>query len=100
MSKRTYNRRTEEEKIDELQQKIAQLKQRMELKQRKDGPVFKELAKVKKVLTRFGQTAYDCERVDLATMTQAFLAGLERSAGAVGEIQRRRGRGGRDQDDE
>lgn len=100
MSKRAYNRRTEDEKIEELQAKIADLRLRMELKNRKDGPVFRDLKKVKKVLTKFGQTAMDCERVDLATMTQAFLAGLERSAGAVGELQKRRGRAAKDEDDE
>ncbi|MBK7874375.1 MAG: hypothetical protein IPJ77_01225 [Planctomycetes bacterium] len=91
MTKRPYKRRSEEEKIAELEAKIQELKLRAELKQRKDGPVLKELRKVKKSLVRFVQTAYDCERGDLATMTEAFLAGLERSAGAVGALEKRRG---------
>ncbi len=99
MSKRPYTRRSEEEKIAELEAKIVELKQRSELKQRKDGPVLKELRKVKKTLGRFVQTSYDCERSDLATMTEAFLAGLERSAGAVGALEKRRGgRGSRNDD--
>jgi hypothetical protein len=100
MSKRTYTRRTEEEKIAELSAKIDVLKRRMELKQRKDGPVFRELKRVKKILTRFCQTANDCEREDLSTMTEAFLAGLERSAGESSEPPRRRGRAGRNHHDD
>lgn len=100
MSKRPYTRRTEEEKILELEAKIQELKQRAEMKSRKDGPVLRELRKVKKTLTRFVQTSYSCERVDLATMTEAFLAGLERSAGAVGAIEKRRGGRGAKNDDE
>lgn len=99
MSKRPYKRRTEEEKIAELEAKIVELKTRAELKQRKDGPVLRELRKVKKTLGRFVQTAYDCERSDLATMAEAFLAGLERSAGAVGAIEKGRGRRGSRNDD-
>jgi hypothetical protein len=92
MSKRQYTRRSEEEKIAEITAKIEELKRRMEQKQRKDGPVFKELRKVQRVLTRFARTAQECDRADLSTMTQAFQAGLERSAGMGNEPQGRRGR--------
>lgn len=92
MSKRTYTRRSEEEKIAELAAQIEALKRKVELKSRKDGPVFKELHKVRRALHRFTQTAADCERTDLATMTEAFLAGLERAAGSMPEIVTRRGR--------
>lgn len=94
MSKRQYTRRTEDEKIAELSAKIEELKQRMERKQRKDGPVFKELRKVQKVLFQFASIAERCERTDLSLMTQAFLAGLERASGQIPEEtpERRRGR--------
>jgi len=94
MSKRQYTRRTEDEKIAELSAKIEELKRRMEQKQRKDGPVFKELRKVQKVLFHFANVAERCERSDLSTMTQAFLAGLERASGQIPDEapERRRGR--------
>jgi hypothetical protein len=93
MSKRAYKRRSEDEKIAELNAKIEELKRRVELRQRKDGPVFKELNKLRRALVRFSQTAMECERADLSMMTQAFLAGLERSAGTMeAEEPRRRGR--------
>ena len=98
MSKRQYKRRTEDEKIQALTDKIEELKRRMERKQRKDGPVFKELRKVQKVLFQFASTAEQCERSDLSMMTQAFLAGLERASGKIPEEtpERRRGRPTRD----
>lgn len=92
MNKRPYNRKTEDERIQELQERIEMLKQRMEQKQRKDGPVLKELAKLRKALVRFSNVAMQCERADLSMSTQAFLAGLERSVGELPEEPRRRER--------
>lgn len=80
MSKRKYTRRTDEELIEELQDKIKKVQQRMEAKQRKDSAVLKELPKVQRALKRFAQLAVDNGREDLSNSTRAFLAGLERSA--------------------
>lgn len=97
MAKRTYNRRSEEERIAELNAKIERLKTRLELKQRQDSPVLKELAKVQRVLRNFAQTALDHGREDLANSTTAFVAGLDRSVGMPpAEAPRRRGRPARE----
>jgi len=80
MSKRKYTRRTEEERIQDLEEKIRSIRTRMEHKQRKDSIVLKELPKLKRSLTKFAQLAADHDRHDLANSCTAFLAGLERSA--------------------
>jgi hypothetical protein len=91
MAKRSYTRRSEDERIAELNAKIEKIKQRLELKQRKDSPVLREMAKVQRVLRKFAQTALDHGRADLANATQAFSAGLDRSAGVALEAPKRRG---------
>lgn len=80
MTKRQYTRRTEQERISELEDKIRQIRERMENKQRKDSAVLRELPKVKRVLNKFAQLAVDNERHDLANSCVAFLAGLDRAA--------------------
>jgi len=91
-AKRSYTRRSEDERIAELSAKIEKIKQRLELKQRKDSPVVREMAKVQRVLRKFAQTALDHGREDLANSTQAFAAGLDRSLGVTLETPKRRGR--------
>jgi molecular chaperone GrpE (heat shock protein) len=95
MAKRKYTRRTDEELIEELQDKIKKVQERMEAKQRKDSAVLKELPKVQRALKRFAQLAVDHGREDLSNSTLAFLAGLERAAQTPPEStgSPRRGRG-------
>jgi hypothetical protein len=83
MAKRKYTRRTDEELINELQDKIRKVQDRMDSRQRKDSAVLKELPKVQRSLRRFAQLAVDHGREDLSNSTLAFLAGLERSAHTV-----------------
>lgn len=80
MAKRKYTRRTDEQLIGELQEKIRRVQERLESRQRKDSAVLKELPKVQRVLRRFAQLAVDSGREDLSNSTTAFLAGLERAA--------------------
>jgi hypothetical protein len=80
MAKRKYTRRTDKELIDELQDKIKRVQERLESRQRKDSAVLKELPKVQRCLKRFAQLATDHGRADLSNSTLAFLAGLERAA--------------------
>jgi hypothetical protein len=98
MTKRSYNRRSDEERISELNAKIEKLKMRLEMKQRKDTPVLKEMAKVQKALRKFAQTALDHGREDLANATTAFAAGLDRTLGIdpAGETPKRRARAPRE----
>jgi hypothetical protein len=102
MTKRTYNRRSDEDRINELNEKIEKLKARLEMKQRKDTPVLKEMAKVQKVLRKFAQVALDHGREDLANSTTAFAAGLDRTIGISPESDtpRRRGRASRELESE
>ena len=90
--KRSYTRRSEDERIADLQEKIQEIKARLESKQRKDSPVLRELVKVRRMLRKFAQTAVDCGRADLALSTEAFVAGLERIANTPEEPARRRSR--------
>jgi len=80
MAKRSYNRRSDEQLITDLQDKIKRVEARMQAKQRTDAPVLKEVSKVNRVLKRFAQLAMDHDRGDLSNMAIAFLSGLERAA--------------------
>ncbi len=91
-AKRAYHRRSEDQRIADLEAKIHKIKARMEMKQRKDSPVLREVTRVQRVLRRFAQTAQDHGRSDLAMSTQAFAAGLDRLVNTPDEPVRRRGR--------
>lgn len=80
MTKRQYTRRTEQERIHELEAKIRQIRERLEHKKRKDSAVLKELPKVKRALNKFAQLAAEHERPDISNSCVAFLAGLDRAA--------------------
>ena len=80
MPKRPYRRRTDEERIAELQSKIAELEQRVQSEQRPDGEVLKAVPRIKKSLGRFAQLCVDHGRHDLSNSALAFLATLERQA--------------------
>lgn len=79
MTKRTYTRRSEEEQMRELQEKLAELKAQAEAKSRKDLPVVREWPKTQRALRAFVQIAMENKREDLAISAQAFMAGIERS---------------------
>ncbi len=80
MAKRSYHRRSDEELIAELQDKIQMVERRMQAKTREDAAVLKQLPKVSRNLRKFAQLATDHGRGDLSNMTIAFLAGLQRAA--------------------
>jgi hypothetical protein len=86
MAKRKYTRRTDEDLIRDLETKIQKIQGRMEGRKRKDSPVLKELPKVQRSLRKFAQLAVDHGREDLSNSTLAFLAGLERAAQALPEM--------------
>lgn len=79
VTKRSYNRRSEEDQIRELQEKLAELKAQAEAKARKDLPVVREWPKTQRALRAFVQVALENKREDLAISAQAFMAGIERS---------------------
>ena len=92
MAKRKYERRSEDDRIKDLEQKVAQLRLRLERKQRKDQPVLKEFKKVQKVLQRFAGVAHQHARADIGNMIDAFSAGLARQIDIVPDEPRRRPR--------
>ncbi|MBI5435166.1 MAG: hypothetical protein HZA52_20190 [Planctomycetes bacterium] len=79
-AKRAYNRRTDDERIAELQAQIELLRTRAEEKQRPDGPVLKDVPRVATRLKKFADKCNQFGRADLANSVYAFVAGLERAA--------------------
>lgn len=94
MTKRSYTRRTPEDRLRELEAKLATAKAKLEADKERDSPINREWQKVSKLLRKFIQTASDAGRTDIALSVQAFAAGIERSIRMTPEDQapRRRGR--------
>lgn len=80
MTKRSYNRRSDEEIIEDLQGRIRQLEKKMEAKQRPDAAVVRDLPKLKKQLSKFAQTCMDNGRKDLSNSLLAFMTTFELQA--------------------
>ncbi len=89
--KRTLVRRSDEERIAELQTKIADLQRKLVEQQRTDTPVLRGAEKIAKKLRDFAALAQKHGREDAANSTLAFMAGLDRMLQSEPEP-RRRGR--------
>lgn len=76
--RRRYSRRSDDERIQELEQRIEELKAKQAAREKRDDPVVREIPKVQKRLRRFAQLAMDHNRPDIANTTTAFAAALER----------------------
>lgn len=96
-AKRSYNRRTDAERIAELEAQIQSLRERAAERQRPDGPLLKEVPKIAKRLRKFGEKCHQFGRADLANSVVAFVAGLERAAQMDPTSEPRRGRGSKDE---
>ncbi len=83
MTKREYNRRTDDELLEDLESQLESLKSRAEKEQRPDAAVLKEFAKVKKTLARFTQICVNNGRMDLSNSTMAFMHTLDQQAKAL-----------------
>ena len=92
-AKREYRRRSDEERIAELEARIEAVKQRMLHKDRPDEAVLNQIPKLQRNLRKFAQLAMSHGRSDLANSTLAFLAGLDRMRDNGFEGVPRRGRG-------
>ena len=75
---RKYTRRSDSERIAELEARIADIKRRAAAKEKKNDPVLKDIPVVQRRLRKFAQLAIDNERMDLSNSTMAFVAQLER----------------------
>lgn len=77
-TRRRYNRRSDDERIAELEERIRNLQAKAVMREKKADPVIKEIPKVQRRLTKFAQLALDNGRQDIANSITAFNAGLER----------------------
>lgn len=75
---RPYQRRSSDQKIADLERKIAMLKARQDAREKKSDPVLKEAQKLHKRLKAFIQIALDHRRPDVANSALGFKANLER----------------------
>ncbi|HIG86524.1 MAG TPA: hypothetical protein EYQ25_05740 [Planctomycetes bacterium] len=77
-TKRSYNRRSDEQIISDYETQIEALKARKEAKERGSDPVAKEFFKFKKKVVSFAQTCMDNDRSDISNSAMAFISMLER----------------------
>ena len=76
--RRRYRRRSDEERIADLEARISEIKAKQSAREKKENPVLKEIPKIQRRLRKFAQLAMDHSRPDIANSTTAFNAGLER----------------------
>lgn len=75
---RSYQRRSADQRVADLEKKIAALKSRQIARAKKDDPLLREIRKLQKSLRRFIQLAHDHKRPDVANGAMGFKAMLER----------------------
>ncbi|MDE0895795.1 MAG: hypothetical protein OSB10_04355 [Planctomycetota bacterium] len=78
MTKRSYNRRTSEQIIADLESQISLQKEKIDAKAKAADPVLKEIPKVRRQLRKFAQQANDGGRKDIGNSVTAFLTSLDR----------------------
>jgi predicted site-specific integrase-resolvase len=77
-ARRRYARRSDDERIADLERRIADLKSKQSALQKKDDPVLREIPKIQRRLRKFAQLAMDHNRPDISNSIMAFNAGMER----------------------
>lgn len=78
MAKRTYTRRTDEERIQELESKLEEARAKLEEQRRRDSPILRELTKVQRALRTFSEVCRENRRLDLSNSAQAFSVQIAR----------------------
>lgn len=97
--RRSYQRRSAEQRVADIQKKITELKAKQVAREKKDDPVLRELQKLMKRLKRFVQHAHDHKRPDIANSVMGFKSMLERILAS--EMNASPGtRSGKDEDDD
>jgi molecular chaperone GrpE (heat shock protein) len=76
--RRSYHRRSADERVADLDKRIAELKAKQSARDKKDDPVLREIQKLLKRLKRFIQHAHDHKRPDVANSVMGFKSMLER----------------------
>jgi molecular chaperone GrpE (heat shock protein) len=79
---RPYHRRSPDQRVADLEKKIAELKAKQSARDKKDDPVLREIQKLQKHLKRFIQMAHDHKRPDVANSAMGFKSMLERLVAA------------------
>lgn len=74
-------RRSEDEMISDLEDKIRQVESRMKRREQRDQPVHRSFAKFKKQASAFAQAALDEQRTDVANTVIGMLGVVERQLG-------------------
>lgn len=77
--RRSYQRRSSEERVAQLESKIAELKAKRTAREKKSDPILREIHKLQKHLKRFIQLAHDNSRPDIANSAMGFRSMLERT---------------------
>ncbi len=77
-SRKPYRRRSDEERIADLEQRILDLKSKKAAQEKRVDPVLKEIPKIQRKLRKFAQYAMDNNRPDIANSVTAFNSSLER----------------------
>jgi len=78
VAKRKYNRRSDEQRIAELEARIKKIREREKAKEQRESPLLKEALRLQRQLRKFAQNAMDQSRPDIANSTTAFVSALER----------------------
>jgi hypothetical protein len=76
--RRSYSRRTDEDRIKELEAKIAEIREREDTKKRKESPILRDADKLQRRLRKFAQLSAENDRLDIANSVTAWIASLER----------------------
>ncbi len=76
--RRSYQRRSADQRIAELDQKLAELRAKLSAQEKRDDPVLREIQKLQKRLKSFIQLAHDHKRPDVANSAMGFKAMLDR----------------------
>lgn len=77
-ARRNYARRSDEQRIKDLEAKIAEIREREEEKQRKENPLLKEVPKLQAKLRGFAKLATKNGRLDIANSVTAWVSSLDR----------------------
>jgi molecular chaperone GrpE (heat shock protein) len=76
--RRSYQRRSADQRIADLDQKLAELRAKLSAQEKRDDPVLREIQKLQKRLKSFIQLAHDHKRPDVANSAMGFKAMLDR----------------------
>ena len=76
--RRSYTRRSDQQRIADLEARIAEIQAREDAKKRKDDPVMKDVPKLQRRLRKFAQLCAQHERLDIANSVTAWVSSLDR----------------------